>query len=59
MGWNDDHRNAVADRWQEKYRKSGMCAADFSKYMKKTLLAYGWTIADVQAMISKVTAERT
>lgn len=53
MGWTEDHRNAVADRWREKYRQSGMCAADFSKHMQETLLGYGWEESDVQTMIER------
>lgn len=53
MGWTEDHRNAVADRWREKYIQSGMSAADFSKHMKKTLLAYGWTEDEVNQIVAR------
>lgn len=53
MGWNEDHRNAVADRWGEKYRESGMDATQFSKRMKKTLLAYGWTEDEVNQIVAR------
>lgn len=53
MGWTEDHRNAVADRWRVKYTQSGMSAADFSKHMEKTLLGYGWTASEVQMMIAR------
>lgn len=51
MGFHEDHRNAVADRWGKKYRESGMTAEAFSKYMKKTMLEYGWSEADADRMI--------
>ena len=54
MGWNDDHRNAVADRWRLKYKTSGMTAEKFSKHMKKTMLKYGWSEADADKMIARV-----
>ena len=53
MGWDEDHRNTVADRWAQKYRKSGMTAANFSKYMKKTMLEYGWSEADANKMVAR------
>jgi hypothetical protein len=52
MGWAEDHRNTVADRWKQQYRKSGMTAAQFSKYMKKTMLEYGWSESDTDKMIA-------
>ena len=53
MGWQDDHRNAVADRWGKKYRESGMTAADFSRHMKDTMLRYGWSEADADKMVAR------
>ena len=53
MGWIEDHRNTVADRWGKKYRESGMNAADFSKYMKKTMLECGWSEADADKMVAR------
>ena len=53
MGFHEDHRNTVADRWGQKYRESGMTAAKFSKYMKKTMLEYGWSEADADKMIAR------
>jgi hypothetical protein len=55
MGWNEDHRNAVADRWGQKYRDSGMTAAEFSQQMKKTMLEYGWTETETDKMIARAT----
>lgn len=54
MGWIEDHRNTVADRWWKKYRESGMTADKFSKYMKKTMLEYGWSEADADKMVARV-----
>ena len=53
MGWNEDHRNAVADRWGQHYRESGMTAAQFSKYMKKTMIEYGWSEFDASKMVAR------
>ena len=53
MGFHEDHRNTVADRWGQKYQESGMTAAKFSKYMKKTMLEYGWSEADADKMIAR------
>lgn len=53
MGWIEDHRNTVADRWGQKYRKSGMTADKFSKYMKKTMLEYGWSESDADKMVAR------
>ena len=58
MGWNDDHRNAVADRWAKKFRESGMTAAEFSKHMKKTMLDYGWSEDDADKMVAQATREK-
>lgn len=53
MGWADDHRNTVADRWGQKYRESGMTADKFSKHMKKTMLEYGWSEEDATKMVAR------
>ena len=53
MGWADDHRNIVADRWGQQYRESGMTADKFSKYMKKTMLEYGWSEEDAAKMVAR------
>lgn len=53
MGFHEDHRNTVADRWGQKYRESGMTAAEFSKHMKKTMLEYGWSETDADKMIAR------
>ena len=53
MGWAEDHRNIVADRWGQRYRESGMTAAKFSKYMKKTMLQYGWSEEDAAKMVAR------
>ena len=53
MGWAEDHRNTVADRWGQKYRSSGMTAAYFSKYMEKTMLEYGWSESDADKMVAR------
>lgn len=57
MGWSEDHRNAVADRWREKYLQSGMTAAKFGEYMKKTMLEYGWSEADTDKMVARATGK--
>lgn len=53
MGWAEDHRNTVADRWGQKFRESGMTAAQFRKYMKKTMLEYGWSEEDAAKMVAR------
>lgn len=53
MGWFEDHRNAVADRLAKKYRESGMTAAKFSDYMKKTMLEYGWSEYNAAIMVAR------
>lgn len=53
MGWAEDHRNTVADRWGRKYRESGMSAAKFSKYMKKIMIEYGWSEEDAAKMVAR------
>ena len=58
MGWYEEHRNIVADRWGEKYRSSGMSADKFSKYMKKTMLQYGWSESDADKMVARAVRKR-
>ncbi len=53
MGFHEDHRNTVADRWAKKYRESGMTATKFSEYMKKTMLEYGWSETDADKMVAR------
>jgi hypothetical protein len=53
MGWHEDHRNTVADRWGQKYRESGMTATEFRKYMKKTMLEYGWSESDADMIVAR------
>lgn len=53
MGFEEEHRNAVADRWGVKYKSSGMPAEKFSEHMKKTMLKYGWSEADTDKMIAR------
>jgi hypothetical protein len=53
MGWAEDHRNTVADRWGQKYRESSMTAADFRKYMKNTMLEYGWSESDADMIVAR------
>ena len=53
MGWAEDHRNAVADRWGKKFLESGMTASEFSKHMRKTMIEYGWSEADAEKMVAR------
>ena len=53
MGFHEDHRNVVADRWGQRYRESGMSAEKFSKYMKKLMLEYGWSESDADKMVAR------
>ena len=53
MGWAEDHRNTVAYRWGKWYRNSGMNKKDFMRYMKKTMLEYGWSESDADKMIAR------
>lgn len=53
MGWAEDHRNAVADRWGQKFRESWMTVEDFRKHMKKTMLEYGWSESDADKMVAR------
>lgn len=53
IGWSEEHRNNVADRWKKKFQESGMNADDFSEYMKQTMLKYGWSESDANKMIKR------
>lgn len=53
MSWHEEHRNTVANRWAQKFRESGMTAAKFGKYMKKTMLEYGWSESDASKMVAR------
>lgn len=54
MGFHEDHRNAVADRWSQKYRESGMTAKEFEAYFRKTMKSYGWAGIDIDKMIERI-----
>ena len=53
MGYHEDHRNTVADRWAEKYRESGMTPKKFSEYMRKKMREYGWSEYDIAVMVER------
>lgn len=53
MGFHEDHRNTVADRWAKKYRESGMTAKKFGEYMRKTMREYGWSEYDIAVMVEQ------
>ena len=54
MGYHEDHRNVVADRWAQKYRESGMTRVKFEPYMRKTMARYGWAECDIDSMIARI-----
>ena len=54
MGFYDDHIDAVAKRWQEKYRHSGLTLAEFKKEATKTLTGYGWNEQEVERILRNV-----
>ncbi len=58
MGWHEDHRNAVADRWTKKYHESGMAKEEFINYMRKFMIQGGWDEIDINIMISQVIKKR-
>lgn len=58
MGWHEDHRNTVADRWAKKYQESGMTAAEFGEHMKKTMLEYGWSETDTNKMVARTLEQK-
>lgn len=53
MGWAEDHRNTVADRWGQKFRESDMSPEKFSKYMAETMKKYGWSATDIKKMVAR------
>lgn len=53
MGWHEDHRNTVADRWGQKFRESDVSPRQFSVYMKKKMKEYGWSEADIKKMVAR------
>lgn len=53
MGWAEDHRNTVADRWGQKYKESDMSPEKFSKYMTETMKKYGWSAKDIEKMVAR------
>lgn len=57
MGWHEDHRNAVAERWAKKYHESKMTEERFTEYMREFMLKGGWSEKDVNLMISKAIKE--
>ena len=57
MGWREDHRNAVAERWAKKYRENKMTEEQFTEYMREFMLKGGWEENDINIMISKAIKE--
>lgn len=53
MGWVEEHRNTVADRWGQKFRESDMSPERFCKYMTETMKQYGWSEADIKKMVAR------
>ena len=53
MGWHEDHRNEVAERWAKKYHESKMTEEQFTEYMREFMLKGGWEENDINIMISK------
>ena len=53
MGWSEDHRNAVADRWGQKVRESYLSPDDFRNLMERTMKSYGWSEKDIEKMIDR------
>lgn len=53
MGWHEEHRNAVADRWAKKYHESGKTEKEFRDYMRKFMLKGGWSETDTNIMIEQ------
>ncbi len=52
MGWHEDHRNAVAERWAKKYYESKMTEEQFTEYMREFMLKGGWDKTDINIMIA-------
>ena len=57
MGWYEDHRNTVTERWRKKYRESGLNADEFTQHMKKTMLENGWSEDDANKMVAQAVRE--
>lgn len=53
MGFHEDHRNTVADRWGKKFRESDMSPEQFSKEMKEIMKKYGWSATDIKKMVAR------
>ena len=53
MGFREDHRNTVANRWAQKCQESGVTAKEFGEYMRKTMLEYGWSEYDAAVMVAR------
>lgn len=53
MGWAEEHRNTVADRWGKKYRESDLSPGKFKKYMEQKMKEYGWSEKDIKIMVAK------
>lgn len=57
MGWLEDHRNTVADRWGKKFDESDLSPIKFKKIMEKTMKEYGWSEKDIKAMVARAIAK--
>ena len=53
MGWAEDHRNTVADRWGQKFRESDLSPGKFKKQMERTMKEYGWSEKDIKKMVAR------
>lgn len=53
MGWAEDHRNAVADRWGQKFQESDLHPEKFREFMEATMKDYGWSAKDIQKMVER------
>ena len=53
MGWAEEHRNTVADRWGKKFMESDMSPEKFSKHMTETMKKYGWSATDIKKMVAR------
>ena len=53
MGFHEDHRNIVADRWGQKYRESDLSTGKFKKYMEQKMKEYGWSEKDIKIMCAR------
>ena len=52
MGWAEEHRNTVADRWGEKYREGKTSPVKIQKQMERTMKDYGWSEKDIKFMVA-------